>query len=276
MATVGKSVDKELIRTVKSLLWMGKAQSTVSAMTGVSQGTVSRIKNGYVHGDVPWPDGSVGRMPVREVLVEVDWSADAKRLLCFPDDMQMRIFHLVNERRTATGLPPIPDMAPEYRDYLNADEADREWEATTLVEARKAEDKRLATIMLEFDELVASEEATKRAEELTSIFSATSEGGHPAERPPRPPKQLKYEKLDWPYILRYGRTVDVVRDCMSCRDAVLREAICIVFFQFKDSQTNWRSSVVEDQVREIAEKLRADPMIVQQIEAEAAEDGFTV
>lgn len=59
-----KRVYEEDIYAIREVLLEGRfTQQEIADKFEVSQGTVSRIVNGYIGGHLPWPDGSTGPMP---------------------------------------------------------------------------------------------------------------------------------------------------------------------------------------------------------------------
>lgn len=53
-------------KDIKQALWDGRRTTDIAITYGVSQPLISQIKSGLRYRDVPWPDGAVGPMPVRE------------------------------------------------------------------------------------------------------------------------------------------------------------------------------------------------------------------
>jgi hypothetical protein len=251
--------DAATIKVVKDMLFAGKPQERISAVTGVSQSTISRVKAGKSHGEVPWPDGSIGPLPERTVQ-EVNWSSDAQRYLTFPTPMQERILEVVNARRSDLSIPPIPEMSEGYKQLLDADPADAEWEAARLIDARKAEDERCATIIREFDVLTSEELDTRREQEALDIFEATrGSRSTPADTlPPPAPPPLTYDKMPWETVLELAPSLRIVQEAYTA-DACMKEAICIVFHALRNSQTSWSTAVAAKQVRETADVLRGQP-----------------
>lgn len=61
----------EQVRNIKALLWDGHmSQPEIAALHNTHQTGISRILNGYMWGEIEWPDGSSGRMdPERHKVI---------------------------------------------------------------------------------------------------------------------------------------------------------------------------------------------------------------
>lgn len=259
------------VRMAKEMLWKGREQSRVAAVLGISQATVSRIKKGAIHQNIPWPDGSLGAMPTVSTLQigAEEWSADSQRLLRMTQEMQDRILDLVNERRALTMLPTIPPMAEVYKEYLLSAEAEGEdgegdAEFEGLEQARAEEDKRLSIIMNEFTAIIDGELTKDRDADLMHAISTTkavnpNTPSPPYEGPPR------YVVLPWSSIISKDPTNPLVREAVAIADPVRIEAICIVFKQVAQTRESWRSEGVARLVQETEERLRAHPNLIVQI-----------
>lgn len=257
-------VDKKTARLVKDMLWKGRKQSHIQIVTRVSQATISRIKTGDAHADVPWPNGEVGGIPssLSDPIKEVDWSADAKRYLTFPEEMQARILQVVNKRRIELDLHEIPDIAPAYATYLEADGEDEVWEAVALDDARKSEDTRLSILMTEFDELVEDEKAARRDEDTKNIFSQTKRERSPEDDAIRPQSPtLQYETMSISDILSIDPRNSIVREVVAMEDPFLLESVGILFKENRMQVDGWKGASIREQVFKLAEKLKTYPDI---------------
>ncbi|KKL28051.1 hypothetical protein LCGC14_2378980, partial [marine sediment metagenome] len=72
--------------TLKGLIWsggltQGEIASEFQKKYGkhVSQATVSRLRSGTLGVHIPWPDGSIGRLPLSQQRLTDEWSQDAQR-----------------------------------------------------------------------------------------------------------------------------------------------------------------------------------------------------
>lgn len=252
---------KSSIALVKKMLWEGKGQERVAFITGHDQSTVSRIRTGQMHSDVPWPNGKTGAMPVEMDRGGGDehapWSHDATVFQAFPAEMQNRILDLVNTRRQEVGLEPIPDVDPTYGSYLISE--DVEDESAALYEARDYEDARIRQVMTEFREISEREIATKRAEDLLLALSTTSHFGTNDESEQATPAatgELLYDKLPWDSLTRYTTEIPIIAEAEK-GDEYLKEATCIVFYTLQNTpKTIWKEPKIAREIFRIAERLR--------------------
>ena len=249
-------IDLPTARQIKGLLWKGTSQERVAVLTGASQSTISRIKAGKAHENVPWPDGSLGPMPESQTR-EPEWSADASRLLAFPDMMQQRIFAVVNEARRNSDQPEIPPTDTTYLDYLDAEGGDQEWEASALLRAREAEDKRLSLLMIEFDEIVAEERTVLHEESARAIIVSTRQEPLDEVIPITAHTDLP-KGLEWDYVKEFAPKHPLVIEAFETSDPHLIRAICIVFEALQQFPHNWGEPFAIRNVRELADKLRGE------------------
>lgn len=192
---------------------------------------------------------------------ELDWSGDAKRYLAFPIEMQERILEVVNLRRREMELDLIPPTAPEYAEYLSMDPQDAAFESLRLNEARKAEDRRIASVMKEFDEITIDELTQMRNEAGRAVIEATREV-RDDDAIDQKPTLLQYEKLDWFDVKK--ESTPIVVEAMATNNAVLKEAICIIFKRVK--RELWGSIAVAREAYSIANRIREFPELVAKIE----------
>lgn len=262
------SIDKKTARVIKEMLWKGRKQSIIHAITKASQASISRIKTGETHADVPWPNGEVGGIPssASDPISEVDWSADAKRFLTFPEEMQARILLVVNKRRVESSQVEIPAIAPSYKTYLEADESDRVWEAAALEDARKSEDSRLSILMTEFDELVEEENAVRKDEDTRQIFSQTRRTRSVEDDAPRPKStDLKYDKMTIEEILSMDPRNILALEALAMDNPFLTEATCIIFYQNHLQVGGWKGDAVRRSIYTLMDKLGEYPDVVRRL-----------
>lgn len=264
-------ITTDTAQQVKDLLWRGRRQSEIAAILGVSQGLVSRIRKGLAFSDLPWPNGTSGPMPSPSHLPisrELDWSVDAKRYLSYQAEMQQRVLDVVNTRRRDLGLDMIPSSAPEYADYIAMEPDDAAFESLRLNEARKAEDRRIACIMREFDEITIDEITESRNRAAQAILEATREDrtDEVIQESANPPQ---YDKIEWAMVKR-STAVPVVLEAMATNDVVLKESICILFKRLKTDL--WGTAAVAREAHAIAERLRRYPQLVEKLEQEYGGD----
>lgn len=249
----GVPIDPHSASLVKKLLYEGRSQDRVSLLTGLSQPAISRIARGAVYAAVPWPDGSRGPQPLQHSEPnEYGWSADTKRYLNFPPEMQERILMAVNEQRKATGYPPIPDRADSYKQLLDLEEEEDIAEGlnSDIIErATRDEDMRLTTVMREFDLLVLAERTALREQDSIHIISSTRDTSTRPSLPP--PPTVEPPKLEWEEVVSKGSGIPLVWEAEG--DLHLQEAICIVFHAI--SQSDWMSESARRAVFEIRNKL---------------------
>jgi len=266
-------LDNETAKLVKDMLWRGRPQDEISAVTRASQSTISRIKLGQSHSEILWPDGSMGPMPSHAAQpAEVDWSVDAKRYLSFPEQMQERILDAVNSRRISADLPLIPVSSETYSKYLQMDPDEAAFEALDLVTARKAEDDRCAEVMREFDQVVADESAKVRSANIERVIEGTRQEADLSEIRTTPVDDFIYSKLPWHVISERDPSNPIILECASAGYAMM-EAACIVLYQLRESPKAWQSTKVHEEIRRLAKKLESMPVLKRRLEEEYKQDG---
>lgn len=99
---------------IKQCLWNGETQASIAERVGLTQVTISRIKNGLQYPNVAWPDGSTGPMPR-----DAEHLAHVKRLKNRPPKtaelielLQTHIKRRQDRRRQALiAAPHIPTLS---------------------------------------------------------------------------------------------------------------------------------------------------------------------
>jgi hypothetical protein len=265
-------VGKELARTAKAMLYVGRPQAHVAAVLGISQASVSRLKSGTIHEDVPWPSGDLGAIPrdTRQTEKVVKWSETAALFQAYPEELQIRIFEIVNVRRAAVDLPPIPPLAPEYQQYLESQDEEGEedpFEFTGVERAQIAEDRRVCQLMKEFDDVLEEETAQQRCEEIFAVLAATRGQDDPRDVPQldTPQTPLIYRKMSWEDVCEVGGRVGVVQKAIGGDDPALCEACCIVFYELRNSVPSWKSASVEEQIYRIRDRLKSEPGKIEEL-----------
>ena len=251
-------IDNEKAARIKAMLYEGASQERISGLLGGDQSTISRIKSGQTHGDVPWPNGATGAMPVesdRRGRKDGDkWSHDARIYLDMPGEVQNRILDVVNKQRRETGLDPIPAADDVYESYLN--DPDVTDESVALYEARDSEDARIRQVMAEFREISEVERANQRAAEAVLLLQTTSHFGTEDEHTPPVGGELVYSKMPWVEVALRAHDVPIVQEAEK-GDTFLQEACSIVFHTLQNSSKDtWKEPNVSREVRKIAERLR--------------------
>lgn len=263
-------IDAERAKIVKEMLWRGRRQEEIVGVTGASQATISRIKTGQSHQDIPWPDGSLGPMPAHGPSEEgTDWSVEAKRFLAFPEDMQKRILEVVNARRVEGNLPIIPQHSEEYLNYLQMEPEDAAFEALDLVKARASEDRRLVTIMLEFDRIVDEQAMQFRAQEILGSIESTRREPDLSQTGTNP-DDLAYSRLEWQVVAERSPQNPIVLEASS--SIAMMEACCVVFYSLRESLELWTSPRVHEEIRRLAKKFLEMPILMARLEKEYGVD----
>ena len=261
-------VSKDLARTAKDMLYVGKPQIHVAAVLGISQASVSRLKSGTLHPDVPWPTGDQGAIPIRQERDKqpLRWSESSTLFQAYPEILQIRIFEIVNVKRAAIDLPPIPEVAPEYEEFLKGGEDEEEsdegdpFEMEGLEKAQLAEDRRICQVMKEFDDILEEDTAQQRCEEIFAVLAATRDGdprGVPELDTPQTP--LIYRKMPWEEVCERGGRVNIVQKAIASDDLLLCEACCIVLYELRTSLTSWDNPAIEDEIYKVRERLSGEP-----------------
>lgn len=239
--------DPSLARIAKRLLWQGTPQLKVAALTGLSQSTISRIVNGKLHASIPWPNGETGAQPDKNTKDE-RWSAESRRFISYPTEVQKSILHAVNARRGDVGLPPIPERSEKYEALLNP-AFEEESQDYDYVEIYEAEDKRLSTIVEEFDALVAEQRTQIRQTDIRNILSDTRECDPRTDPPPDPPPS-EWKKLPWREVIALDPRNPLVHEGLENKP--LQEAICIVFHEIPHE--DWRQPFVRRLVNNVLKR----------------------
>lgn len=259
---------------VKRLLWEGRSQTHIAALCGVSQGFVSRVRSGTLHADVQWPDGSTGGLRTRlehdaqaATPNEEGWSTDATRFLTFPSDMQVRILQIVNDRRRELGMESLPQAATAYQDMLQMDAHDAAFEHAAVGQARLEEDRRLTTIMREFDGLLTEQVAVRSDEAALAILQRTRASA-PQVLIPQAADTMEYDKLPWAFVSQVGGSLTIVRKANTSADALLKEACCVIFHHLRNSPSAWQLPEATEQIVKLRERLAQFPRLVASITEE--------
>lgn len=262
------SISNDLISRIKKDLWEKVPQGEISRKYGVSQPTVSRIRRGTVGTFVPWPTGDIGGMPKqsgvrKQGINESAWSASSMRYLNFPEDMRESILIAVNARRRKLNIDEIPRESEELTNYLSAPPGTRAQEHMLSDEAFQAEDLRMSTLMLEFDDLVSQQSQADREERLLKIIQGTRRD--PSEdKSPDNDGDLEYNKLPWNEVLSRAGSLPLVRRVLAKRDPVLLEATCIAFA----SSVSWHDPAIEKHIEDIRKLLESYPKAALRIRKE--------
>jgi len=262
-------ITKERAKLAKELLFSGKPQAHVAAILGCSQPTVSRIKKGQIHGDVPWPTGTTGAIPIDFARSDhvMKWSETSALYQAYHEELQVRILEVVNTRRIAADLPTIPEIAPTYQAYLETTDEDSEWEVAALEQAQIAEDMRISELMREFEDILDAETSQRKAEEIFAVLAATRSSSDVPEldSPREKPKDLTYRKLPWDEVVSLAGRTPIVAEAIANEDLALREACGVVFYELRNSPGAWKSPAVERQIRYIRDRFAGDERVLQRI-----------
>jgi len=254
------------IHEIKTLLWDGKKQKNICILTKTSQSTVSRILNGTLGENVPWPNGAKGPIPQKRSSTDLTWSDLAAEYFALPALMQTRILTLVNEHRIEHSLPPIPTQSPEYITYMNATTHDRAFDQLSLSTARLSEDRRVTGLMIYWNELLSERKLTLSALELNQILLSTRRD--PTEQPPcsEREKPLTYTKMPWDHICLKAPKNRIVRQALLSDNPYLIEAICVIFYQLRDSRDSWSTEATEDTILKLMDRFQNDPALSTKIQ----------
>ncbi len=246
----------------------------VALLVGISQTTVSRIKDGLINTESTWPNGMRGPMPDRAMSKEEGWSDEASEFMKMPEVMQDRILQIVNVVRKEQGDPPIPVMAPEYDKMLRMDSTDRAFEQVSIAESRLKEDRRMATLMMQFNEIMDERRAAQDDTAINRIINSTVanlDEGPPPTQVLCEIGRLRYNKMPWEEVCFRAYKVRIVKLAMIGERVALKEACCIVLHALKGSRTSWNDEAVADQIREMADKLESHRDIMDRLVEEYAD-----
>ena len=269
MGRLKHSINERKATEAKTLLWQGVSQAKVALLVGCSQATISRLKDGTTAPDSTWPNGMTGSMPDRTMSKEEGWSDEASEFMKMPEIMQERILQIVNTVRGDQGDPPVPHTAPEYDKMLRMDSTDRLFEGVSIAEARLAEDRRMATLMLQFTEIMAERRAAQDDTEINRIIKSTVADADDPTLPPSVDKvDLQYSKMPWEEVCHRAYKVRVVKQAMIGERLALKEACCIVLHALKGSRSSWNDEAVSDQIYDMADKLETHEDIISRLVGE--------
>jgi hypothetical protein len=178
--------------------------------------------------------------------------------------MQTRILHIVNDRRRELGMETIPAASQAYVDILEMSEQEAAFEQSAIGQARLEEDRRLTTVMREFDGLLTEQVAVRSDEAALAILVRTrASAPHlPIPIPTPTPDTLEYDKLPWAFVQKVGESLPVVRKANASKDALLKEACCIIFYNLRNSPSAWQLSEATEQIGKLREKLAQFPRLV--------------
>jgi len=271
LANLKKGINDRQATEAKTLLWQGVSQAKVALLVGCSQATVSRLKDGTTAPDSTWPNGMAGAMPDRTMSREEGWSDEATEFMKMPEIMQLRILDIVNTVREEYGDPPIPHTAPEYDKMLRMDPTDRAFEQVSIAESRLAEDRRMASLMLQFNEIMDERRAAQDDTEINRIIKSTLARPDEGMPPPTPNEgSLSYNKLSWEEVCQRAYKVRIVKLAMIGERVALKEACCIVLFALQGARTSWNLDSTEDLIRGMADKLEGHPDVMSRLVEEYA------
>jgi hypothetical protein len=187
---------------------------------------------------------------------EEGWSDEAAEFMKMPEVMQNRILEMVNEVRSEQGDALIPHTAPEYEKMLRMDVTDRLFEQIDIAEARLAEDRRMAALMMQFNEIMDSRRAEHDDEAINRIIKSTLSQADSGTPPPAEGSgTLNYNKMSWEEVCYKAYKVRIVKLAMIGERVALKEACCIVLHALRGSRTSWNDEAVADQIHEMADKL---------------------
>jgi hypothetical protein len=147
------------------------------------------------------------------------------------------------------------------------------FEQVSIAEARLAEDRRMATLMIQFNEIMDERRAAQDDTEINRIIASTVTYDEGTPSSPLVDESLKrgnltYTKMPWEEVCYRAYKVRVVKLAMIGERVALKEACCIVLHALKGSRTSWNDEAVSDQIRELADKLETHPDIMSRISAE--------
>ena len=259
-STTAGGVSPRQALEIKIMLWDGKRQSTIQGITGVSQSSISRIQNGTLHHDTPWPTGALGAKPLHTSDDHTfGWSEDATEFLSLPAAMQERIFTLVNAHREQESLEPIPQYAPEYLTYMNADPSERAHEGLSDSAARLSEDRRMTGLYHYWRDLLAELSQERSGQELDRIMTATQRQSTYNVPPPDNTRPLTYKRLSWTFICLKAAKLKLIKQAIISDNIFLIEAIRIIFKELSESPSSWNDPETEDAVYRLMDKLQNHP-----------------
>lgn len=261
----GRSITPQDAQRIKKMLYGGTPQDRCALLMNVSQATVSRIKNGKAYEAIPWPDGSTGAMPTKVSLEDAasgdsEWSVDARRYLEFETEMQERIRVLVNAKRDHLDLPPIPGESETYRAFLNAEPSEDLREVEALLNAKEDEEKRCATIMQEFDVIVAEQQAYAAEDLIREGIATTRE-----ERKAAPVQEVKppvYSAYTWEEVLERVPNAPFVE---NVQDPIRREAIGFAVQMTENTVDGWVGKGIKTIIDSVEAEFRKHPSLCAEI-----------
>ncbi len=187
---------------IKQRLWNGERHIDVAALFKVSPTSISRIAHGSQRYNTPWPDGSLGRMPIQ------------------------RAIKLMQRAYVEQPSPALKELTAAA---MSADsvivEGEEDDSAEHAEEARQARQARIQSMASD-----AKQDMDASFEEaILSTDDTPREGASPEAGP------LKYTKMEWDEILQVAPRNPLVKYADEYEP--FREAVCIVFKSLP--QTDW-------------------------------------
>lgn len=258
---LASAVPSEAVSVAKRLLFEGRSQLDVAALTGISQPTLSRIRAGKSHADVPWPDGTCGPMPEKDAAIGPRWSTDAARFLDMPTEFQNRVLELVNERRAEIGMPPMPTSSENYQALLEDPTFALDPDAAQAAQA--AEDQRISTLMREFDGLLSEALVERSDERIQDILEQTSALTASPPEPTPSPEPPKYQTLAWGSVQQLD--LHLVRRAVQAKDYLYLEAISAVLVLYENFGVD-NIDMLDKLVRQFRSLLEPHVELVKRIE----------
>lgn len=253
-------LDPQKISEVKRLLWAGELdQHEIATKTGTSQSSVSRISTGELGTGVPWPNGALGEMPSLNEITESGsvHTSDSERYMAWPQEIRQKMLDTVNKHKVANGEEALPPQAPEYLSYLESPPMDPDQEQYRSAIAKESEERRRATVIQAFDNLVEQDRTESHNQEMAQISQAFSPWDETELREIREREALRkakgdaleFDKLPWEVICGKAARNPLVKRAIEDKDSLLQEAIQITFKQF--NPIAWGSSAISRQVEQM-------------------------
>ena len=153
MQKLNTKLSQEDVLEIKQLLYNGLSQTDIADRFDISQPHVSRIVHGIIHGNVEWPDGSIGgadiellvrrRMellnrdlstPVQEITHPITPITSVHDADEDADKTFEKLFNAIREdeiqefEETITDIGEAPEVKPKQETNLNPEQPQLDWD----------------------------------------------------------------------------------------------------------------------------------------------------
>lgn len=227
------------IERIKIRLWNGDTQFSIASDYDVSEAHIWRIANARSRRDIPWPDGTLGPLPIERRHVggaaRQPASNVPQRVIEREDDDGFR-------SREQTAIEG--DQDPKDNSNLSSD-YDNDIHSNEPIISRDDANEQFERIVDE------SRQEVQQNDELETARAAIHVGSSETVERETTKIDMKQPRLDWAIIEEQASDLAIVK--MTLKYPELKPAIQIVFYQAERS--TWHTDSVEKIVYQVAEQM---------------------